>query len=188
MYSQTNAVLGWMFVGLVCVGAIVGFVVGSPVWSLFAVCIVVAITFSAVSLRNWRALTPWPLVALSSVATLAVLGGLYRERAVFLTFVAVALVIVIQLQVYTDVELSGRFAIFFAVLVTMALEAIWIVAQSLSDTLLGTRLIESQVQLQWQIVYVTGIAVLVGLLYRVLEGNIRLRAAMTAETDDSSTE
>ena len=124
-------------------------------------------------------------VALSSCATLAVPGGPYRELAVFLTFVAVSLVIVIQLQVVTAVELSGRFAIFFAVVVTKALEAVWIVAQSLSDTHLGTDLIESQVQLQWQIVYVTGMAVLVGILYRVLEGTIRLRRAMTAETDDS---
>lgn len=112
-------------------------------------------------------------------------GGPYRELAVFLTFVAVSLVIVIQLQVVTAVELSGRFAIFFDVVVTKALEAVWIVAQSLSDTHLGTDLIESQVQLQWQIVYVTGMAVLVGILYRVLEGTIRLRRAMTAETDDS---
>lgn len=187
MYSRTNAWLGWVFVALIAIGAIVAFVLGTPVWSLFAVCTAVVISMSAVSLRDWTALPPWPLVALSSCATLAVLGGLHREFAVFLTIVAVALVIVIQLQVFTAVELTGRFAIFFAVLVTMALEAVWIMAQSASDTFLGTRLIESQAQLQWQMVYVTAIALLVGILYRVLEGEIRLRGAMTAETDESGT-
>ncbi len=168
MYNQANALLSWTFVGLLAVAAIAGFVMGSPIWSLFTICIAVAISLSAVSLRGWTALTPWPLVALSSCATFAVLVGLYRELAVYLTFVAVALVFVIQLLVFTDAGLSGRFAIFFAVLVTMSLEAVWIVAQSASDTFLGTGLIESRVQLQWQIVHVTGIAVVVGILYRML--------------------
>jgi hypothetical protein len=88
------------------------------------------------------------------------------------------------LQVFSAVELSGRFVIFFAVVVTMALEAVWIVAQSLSDGLLGTALIGSQRQLQWQLTYVTAMAILVGTLYRALEVSVPLRGAMTAKGDE----
>lgn len=160
-----NAVVGWGLIVIVAVSAVASLFTSPLLWSVFAVIIAVVASLPALTRRDWTVTLPWPLLAVAAFATVGRVAGIYREAAGYLAIVALALIVVIEIDVFTPVKFSRRFAVVFSIMVTMALEGVWIIAQSLSDRMLGSNLLTSQTELQWDIVLVTVLAVVVGVLY-----------------------
>lgn len=110
-------------------------------------------------------MAPWPLLFGAAVAVVARTIELYPEIAGYLAITTLALLIVVELDVFTPIELGHRFAVSFGVLTTMAIEALWIVAQFYSDQWLGTEFLSTQLELQKDIVIVTMVGFVVGGLF-----------------------
>lgn len=151
--------------GLVTFGAAESLLAGAVLWGGFSLLLVVVIALPPVTTRNWTAMVPWPLLALAAFAVLARAIGFYPELAGYLAIAAVALIVVVELDVFTPVKLGLRFAVGFGVLTTMATEAVWIVAQFYSDQWLGTDFLTTQTELQRDIVAVTVTGFVVGSLF-----------------------
>lgn len=163
--ERTNALVGWVLVVSLFLGAIERLLVGEFVWSLFWVLLVALLSAPAVATRDWRAMVPWPLPGLAVLALVARGAGVYPESAGYLSVVALALAVVVELDVFTPVEFSRRFAVVFAVLTTMAVEALWIIAQYYSDVWLETAFLSTQTELQEDIVAVSAVGFVVGGLF-----------------------
>lgn len=163
--GRVHAVVGWGLISVVALGAAASTFTGPLLWSGFALSIAVAASLPALVRRDWTVTLPWPLLAAAALATLARVAGVYREGAAYLAIVVLALIVVIELDVFTPVTFSRRFAVVFSVMVTMALQGVWIIAQALSDRWLGSTLLSTQAELQWDIVLVTVLSVIVGVLY-----------------------
>ncbi|MFW6018562.1 MAG: hypothetical protein ACOCPX_07045 [Halapricum sp.] len=157
--------LEWVLIAAVGLLGLVSLVTGELLWGGFVLLIAFVAALPALVLGAWSATVPWPLLAVPAVAAFAWVGEFNRETAGYLAIVALALIIVIELESFTPIELSRRFAVVFCVMVTMALEGVWIIAQAASDRWLGTAFLTSQVELQWDIVLVTVVAIGVGVLY-----------------------
>jgi len=165
--EQLQATVGWVLTATIALVALFSTVTESFLWGGFVLAVAAVASLPAILTRNWAATVPWPLLALAALAALTRAAGISPEFAGYLVIVALALIVVIELDGFTRVELSRRFAVVFGVMVTMALEAVWIVAQHYSDRYLGTELLHSQVELQWDIVTVTFVSITVGLLYQM---------------------
>ncbi|WP_436926611.1 hypothetical protein [Halosimplex amylolyticum] len=165
--ERTNAVVSWVAVGALALAAVVSALSGNALWALLAVVVAVAIGLPALATRDWRAQVPWPLALLAAVAVIGPLAGLPDEIAGYVAVSAVALVVVVELDVFTSVDLSRRFAVAFAVLTAMAVQAVWTVAQFYSDRLLATDYITSKTELQWDFVVVTVVALAFGALFEL---------------------
>lgn len=159
--ERTNAALGWTLTGVVGLLAVVAAVSGEPLWAGFAAVAVVVISLPALWARNARLLVPWPPILLVVVASTMRVYGVAPDFSGYLAIATLALVGVVELDVVTSVDMSRRFAVGFAVLTTMALQAVWTVAQFCSDRWLGTQFLTSQTELQWDLVFVTVVGVLV---------------------------
>jgi hypothetical protein len=61
--------------------------------------------------------------------------------------------------------MTRRFAVAFAVLTTLAVQALWTVAQYASDLWLGTDLLTSQTELQVDVVLVTVVGLTMGVAF-----------------------
>ncbi|MFW6435305.1 MAG: hypothetical protein ACOCY1_02890 [Halovenus sp.] len=155
----------WVLIGGITISGIVSLLVGELLWGVFVLLIALVAALPALVLRDWSATVPWPLLAVLTVAVVVWVADFHRETAGYFTIVALALIIVIELESFTSISLSRRFAVVFCAMVTMALEGLWIIAQAVSDRWLGTAFLTSQVELQWDIVSVTVVAVGVGVLY-----------------------
>ncbi len=59
----------------------------------------------------------------------------------YLAVAAIALIVAVELDVFTPVRMNHSFAVFFVVIATMAAAGVWAVVQWLSDLYLGTRLL-----------------------------------------------
>ncbi len=163
--KRTNAVIGWAAAFVVLAAAAVGFVTDDPVWGGFSLLLVAAVAAPAVATRDWTTMAPWPLLSVGALAVTSRAVGLYPEAAGHVAIATLALVVVVELDVFTPIQLSRRFAVGFAVLTTLAVEAVWIIVQFLSDEWLGSEFLTTQTELQETIVTVTVVGFAIGVVF-----------------------
>ena len=184
---RTNAVLSWLLIGLLVVA------VGTSVfrdrlwWAAFALAVVVLALLPPLSLRNWQATLPWEVTGL---AALPVLGRAFAtvpitgQIATYLSVAAIALVVVVELHLFTPVRMTDGFAVAFVVVTTLAMAGIWAVVRWSSDILLGTTLLlaegvpESEIEHALMVEFVAStVAGVVGGLFFAFYVRRQVRAA-----------
>lgn len=158
----TNAALGWAMLGAVAVAAAASVRWGEPLWGAFAVAAAVVLALPALLTRDWRVMVPWPLGAYVALPVIVRAFGHYPELVSYVAISGLALAAVVELDAFTEVEMSRRLAVLFAGMTTMAFQSWWTVAQYYSDQLLGTDFIRTQTELQWDLVAVTAVSIVMG--------------------------
>jgi hypothetical protein len=145
-----NAALGWGFVGMLCLAAGVGVIEGRPLWAGFTLTLVGLAVVPAVAFRRLDAMVPWEVLALASVPAVGRLlvvgqtvGGVTLTGRVttYVAVAAAALIVAVELDVFTSVRMTHTFAVLFVVVTTVATAGLWAEARWLSDTLLGTQVL-----------------------------------------------
>lgn len=163
--ERLNAIIGWIMTGIMVIGAVESILTSAFLWGGFSFLLVAMALVPALTTRNWTAMVPWPLLSVAAVAVIARAAEVSFEPAEYIALATFALMIVVELDVFTPVELGRRFAVGFGVLTTMAIEALWIIAQFYSDQWLGTDFLRSQTELQKDIAIVTAVGFAVGGLF-----------------------
>lgn len=164
---RRNAIIGWALLGVVLLTAVQSLLTARYLWGGFEVAFVVVAALPAVAARDWRVLVPWPLLLVGTVALAAQTPGFYEELTAYTAVAVFALVVVAELDAYTDVEMSRRFTIAFAAMTTMAVQGTWTVVRFYSDQWLDTDYVQSQAQIQWDFVFVTLVALVVGTAFEL---------------------
>lgn len=176
--ERTNGIVGWVLLGVVLFAAVESFVTGSPLWGGFALVFFAIAALPAATTRDWTVLVPWPLLFVGAAAMTARAVGFDVAITAYVAVAVLALVGVAELDTYTDVEMSRRFAIVFAALTTMAVQGLWTIVQYYSDQWLGTEYIQGQADIQWGFVFVTIVAIVVSGVFELY----------FARTDDPGTD
>lgn len=153
--KPANALISWILTSVVALAALESFRTDALLWGGFAIFVIAIIAVPAISTREWTVMIPWPLLLVLAVAIIGRALGVYPEIVGYLTIAALALVVIVELDAFTPVDMSRRFVVGFAGLTTLAFQGFWIVAQYYSDQWLGTEFLRSQTELQWDIVIVT---------------------------------
>lgn len=144
---RLNAALGWGFVGVLCLAAGLAVVNGRSLWAGFTLTLVALAVVPAVAFRRLDAMVPWEVLALASVPAVGRLlvvgqtvGGVTLTGRVttYVAVAAAALIVAVELDVFTSVRMTHTFAVVFVVVTTVATAGLWAEARWLSDTLLGT--------------------------------------------------
>lgn len=183
--GRTNAAIAWALVGLFAMTVAEGAFTGDYLWGAFAGFVAVIVVFPALAYRDPRAMPPWEIVL---VAGLPVVGravatfSLTSDVATYLSIAALALLVAVNLHLFTTVEMSVGFAVLFVVVTTLAAAGIWAVTRWGADVWLNTELLyepgmtEEEIEHKLMVEFVgSAIAGLVaGLLF---EGYIRRRTS-----------
>ena len=195
---QANAVLGWLLVGFLVLVAGAELVGREFLWAGFTLAVAGLTIVPAVVYRNPLAMLPWEVIALASLPMIGrvlitgqQVGGITLTGRVttYLAVAAVALIIAVELDVFTPVKMNYSFAVLFVVIATMAAAGVWAVAQWLSVLYLGTgflvgRATETtpETELMWDFVAATAAGLGAGLLFEFYFRRRRDRqAALTEE-------
>lgn len=138
---RVNAGLAWLVVTAilaVVVGSVVG---GQLLWALFAGTLAAIALLPPVTYRDADAMLPWEILLLAALpvvgrlfATVPVTGNL----ATYLSVSAIALIVAVELQLFTSVRMTPQFAVVFVGVATMATAGVWAVVRWVSDRTLGT--------------------------------------------------
>ena len=174
--KRTNALVGWVIVLMLVGVAGASLVRGNLLWAVFAATVTTLAVLPPILLFHRYAMLPWEIILLASLpvvgrlfATVPVTGNL----ASYLSVAAIALIVAVELHVFTPVRMTPRFAVIFVVVTTMAAAGGWAVLRWGSDSLLGTTFIldpaltEHAIEeaLMWEFVASTAAGVGAGLLF-----------------------
>ena len=120
-----------------------------------------------VAARDWRAMLPAELVGLALLPVLvrALLGGELGTFATYVAIAALALVITVDLHMFTSLRVTHWFAVVFVVLVTLATAGVWAVLRWNLDQRVGTEYLATNDALMAEWIYVTLAGLAAGLLF-----------------------
>lgn len=138
---RINAGIGWVLIVVVAVGVVESLIDLDLVWATVSGFVVFLAVLPAVASRNPRVMVPWEVLLLATlpliVRSLAASGPL-GDVAAYVSVATVALIIAVELDVFTTVKMTTSFAVIFVVITTLATAGGWAVIQWLSDVYLGT--------------------------------------------------
>lgn len=163
--ATTNAAVSWLLIAVVLLTAAVWLIEGSLLEAALAAAAAGILAVPSALRSDWRTMLPWPLGFAAAVGFLLRLFGVAPEVSGYVVVSAVALAVIVELDAFTDVEMSRRFAVLFALMTTIAVQTWWSIAQYYSDRWLGTAFIRSQTELQWDLVAVTAVSLAMSALF-----------------------
>ncbi|AKH98149.1 hypothetical protein [Halanaeroarchaeum sulfurireducens] len=141
---RINAAVGWGLLAFVAAGALESIADGDWVWVLVSGSVVVLALLPALIYRSPRVMVPWEVLVLATLPMLArsLTGpGTFGQIAAYLAVAAVALIIAVELDVFTPVRMTTTFAVVFVVIATIATAGVWAIVQWASDLYFGTTFI-----------------------------------------------
>lgn len=152
--ERANAVLAWVLIGIVVLVAVGSLVRGDLLWAIFAAAVAVVAVFPPLAFGSSRAMIPWEVLVVAAFPTVgyALVPPVLDDVATYLAVAALALVLAVELHLFTSVTMSYRFAVVFVVMATMATAGIWAVVRWVADGALGTGFLTSDTRLMWEFI------------------------------------
>ncbi|OYR95456.1 hypothetical protein DJ71_01625 [Halorubrum sp. E3] len=175
--EPVNARLSWVltsFLALVIVG---GVAAGALLPSVLVAAVLVLALVPVLAYRDPRAMLPWQLLLLAS---LPVLGTVFASPwltsgpVTYFAVATIALVVAVELHLFTPVRMTPGFAVLFVIVTTMAVAGVWAVGRWLTDLYFGTELIlvsgltDAQVEtrLMLEFVYSAAAGAVAGIIFQ----------------------
>jgi hypothetical protein len=141
--GRTNAILAWLLVAVLVVVFVESLWDVDRLWMAFVATTAAIVLLPPVAHREWRVMLPWELLVLALLPILARAnaGGELGLFAYYLSVAALALLITVELHMFTRLQMTHWFAILFVVMATMASTAAWTVVRWNMDRTFGTDLL-----------------------------------------------
>jgi hypothetical protein len=176
--EHRNAQVGWLLITLVALAAAANLVAGDLLDAAFATSAAVLVVVPPLAFGSLRTMLPWEVLALAAFPMVGrtIAPSIVAEVATYLGVAAIALVIAVELHLFTPVEMSYRFAVAFVVVTTMATAGIWAVARWLADLTLSTGFLAAEDALMWEFVASTVAGIGAGIVF---EWSVRRRLDAT---------
>ncbi len=165
--SWTNAVLAWLLVAvlaLVFVDSVVG---DDRQWMVFVAAVGAIVLVPPAAFREWRVMLPWELLVLALLPILVrgLFGGTVGTFATYFALAALALIVVVELHLFTALKVTHWFAVVLVVMTTLASGAAWAIVRWNFDQYLGTSYLTDNHALMMEFVWVTLAGFAAGILF-----------------------
>lgn len=168
-----NARVAWLLVSLLVAVVAAGLLAGAVLASVLVAVVVALALVPPLASGDRSAMLPWPLLALASLPVLGSVAAGPPLTSGLVTYVAVAtiaLVVAVELHLFTPVRMTPGFAVPFVVLTTMGVAGVWAVGRWVADLTLGTTLLldpaltdaEIEAALMWEFVASAAAGVVAG--------------------------
>lgn len=156
--NRTNSLISWVVVAVLTLAAVASILRGEPVWTGFVAGGLAIILLPAAIQRNPTVMPPWEILVFTAfpiASQFLTLPDVLADLTTYLAILAVGVLVVVELHVFSPVRMTPRFAVGFVVLVTMATAGVWTILQYASDVYLHTDLIRNKTTLMWDLVLAT---------------------------------
>ena len=165
--GRANALLAWLLVGvlgLVFVESVLDF---DLQWFVFVVVVAGIVLLPPAAYRDWRVMLPWELlvVALLPILVRGLFGGTVGTFASYLAVAGLALIVTVELHMFTSLDVTHWFAVTFVVLTTLAAVAAWTILRWNLDRAFGTTYLSTNEALMTEWLSVALAGLVAGLLF-----------------------
>jgi hypothetical protein len=166
--GRRNATISWALVGVAGLSAISSGLVSGPLWSVFALFVVALAMVPPLVYRSRYVMLPWEVLAMATLPLVGLAVGLQRFTGPLYAYIAVAalgLVIAVELDSFTQIQMSPGFAIVLVVATTMAAAALWAMLNWYADILLDRGFDLTNDELMIEFVWATAAGFVAGLIF-----------------------
>jgi hypothetical protein len=138
--GRINASIAWLVVAVLLLVFVESVVDLDWQWVVFVAATGGVALLPPIAYRNWRVMLRWELLVLATLPILvrAVLGGSLGLFATYVSLAGLALLVTVELHMFTSLQVTHWFAVVFVVLATLASGAAWAVVRWNADIYLGT--------------------------------------------------
>lgn len=165
--SRTNALFAWLLVCILSVVLVESILDFDFQWIAFVAVVGIIVLIPPIAYREWKVMLPWELLVLALLPILVrgLFGGGVGTFAAYLSIAGLALVVTVELHMFTSLRVTHWFAVSFVVLTTMASVATWTIIRWKFDQLLGTTYLSTNEHLMMEWLWVTIAGVVAGVLF-----------------------
>lgn len=141
--GRLNAVVAWTLVAVVAVVFVESVFDRDLAWIVFVAGTALIVLIPPVAARSWWAMLPWELLALAlaPILTRGLVGGEVGTVGVSLSVAGFALIVAVELRVFSSLRLTRWFAVVFVVCATLASAGAWAIVRWTLDRWIGTTLL-----------------------------------------------
>jgi hypothetical protein len=142
---------------------------GNITWSIYSILALVLVFIPPIYLEDRSALVPFEVLILLAVPfTLkgVELGFVASHTLNYVSAAAVALLLVTELDTFTELRTNSVFSVLLVSLTTLATAGAWALGRWLSDMYLGTGFIQSEAALMWEFSAALLAGIVAGLFFR----------------------
>lgn len=162
-----NALVAWAMIGvlgLVFVESVLDF---DLPWLVFVVAVGAIVLLPPAAYRDWRVMLPWELLVLALLPILArgLVGGTVGTFASYLAVAGLALIVTVELHMFTSLSVTHWFAVAFVVLTTLATVAAWTILRWNLDRTFGTTYLTTNEALMAEWVSVALAGLVAGIIF-----------------------
>lgn len=138
--GRTNALIAWALVGVLGLVLVESAIDLDLIWIAFVAVTTVIVLLPPAAHGEWQVMLPWELLVLATlpITVRALLGGELGIFAYYISVAALALLITVELHMFTTLRVTHWFAVALVVMTTLAAAAAWSVVRWLFDRHLGT--------------------------------------------------
>lgn len=143
--GRVNAVVAWPFVAVLALTLAESLIEFDRLWILFITVTGAIVLVPPIAHRDWRVMLPWEVLvlALAPILVRGLFGGELGIFAYYFSVAGLALVVTVELHMFTTMRMTHWFAVVFVVMTTLASAGVWAVARWSADRLLGTEFLSS---------------------------------------------
>lgn len=165
--GRTNAIVSWAMVGVLALVFLESALDFDLLWIAFVAAAGAVVLVPPVAYRDWQVMLPWELLVVATLPVLVrgLVGGEVGTFAHYVSIAGLALVITVELHMFTELELTHWFAVALVTMTTMAAVAAWTIVRWTVDALLGTEFLTTNEALMIEFGYVTLAGLVAGVLF-----------------------
>lgn len=138
--GRINALIAWLVVGVLALAFVESAADFDWQWVVFVGVTGGVALLPPLAYRNWRVMLPWELLVLATLPILVrgLFGGSLGLFATYLSLAGLALLVTVELHMFTSLQVTHWFAVVFVAMATLASGAAWAVVRWNADVYLGT--------------------------------------------------
>lgn len=159
---RTNAILAWLGCAVLVGVALFDLWRGDLTWAGFVTFVAALAIVPGPFYRSWRTMAPWELVALVAAA---VVWRTLTVDAELALFAATAVLLAVNLHLFTETRMSHRFIVALVAISTAAIAGAWAVVSWAADIYLGTSYIATNSELMWDLAAASIAGVVAGVAF-----------------------
>ncbi|MFC6826856.1 hypothetical protein [Halopelagius fulvigenes] len=167
--GRMNAIVAWLLISVLLMVFVESLLDSDLQWIVFVAVAGVIVLLPPGVYRDWRVMLPWELLLLALLPILVrgLFGGTVGIFASYLALAALALLVTVELHMFTALKLTHWFAIVLVVLTTMAWAAAWGILRWHLDRLFETTYLSTNEVLMVEFLWVTLAGLTAGVLFDV---------------------
>ncbi|MDY6770991.1 MAG: hypothetical protein SV186_03485 [Candidatus Nanohaloarchaea archaeon] len=167
---RINTYIGWLIVLLLTTVIIESILDIDIVWAGFTGFVTCILILPSIANRTHRILIPWEFLLLATMPIIARaldIAMLHGPLVNYLSFAALALIVSVEIHVYTETRMTHWFAVILVALTTTASAGLWAIARWLSDNYLRTALLPDNQTLMMHFLAATAVGIGAGILFDI---------------------